>query len=216
MNLNYGIEGMLIKRGMVFLLDMTGMGAIGSEQGESVNGSKLRPCVCIQNDIGNKFSPTIIVALITSKTNKAKKVPTHVELHREMGLDKNSVVMLEQIKTVDKRRLKQYCCKLDRETMNEIDRAMNISLGQLNVREEDILKQVEEVKYWDRIVTELTDDIYASHEQIKQRIIRLQIEYNKLKKMCEENRLYVNNYFIINELKYRNMLKTTERVYATV
>ena len=209
-------KGMLIKRGMVFLLDMSGIKAVGSEQGESDNGTKLRPCVIIQNDIGNKFSPTVVVALISSKTNKLNKVPTHVELYKEIGLEKNSIVMLEQIKTVDKRRLMQYCCKLDRETMKKIDRAMNISLGQLNAREEEVLKQVEEVKYWDRIVTELADDIYASSEQIKQRIIRLQIEYNKLKKICEDNRLYVNNYFILNELKYRNMLKTTERVYATV
>lgn len=213
--MSYGNDNILIKRGMVFTLDMSGMGAVGSEQGENPTGSKLRPCLVIQNDTGNRFSPTVIVALITSKTNKTK-LPTHVELHKELGLARNSVVILEQLKTVDKQRLVQYCCKLDRETMKEIDRAMNISLGQLNTREEEVLKQVEEVKYWDRVVTELCDDVFASSEQIKQRIIRLQIEYNKLKKICEDNKLYVSNYFIINELKYRNMLKVVDRKYATV
>lgn len=214
MNLNYGIEGMLIKRGMVFLLDMTGMGAIGSEQGESVNGSKLRPCVVIQNNIGNKFSPTVVVALITSKMTKAN-IPTHVKLDKEMGLDANSIVMLEQIKTVDKQRLVKFCCKLDREKISEIDRAMNISLGQLNVREENVLKQVDEVKYLIRNIDDLMDDLYSSKNQIRQRVIRLNCEYNKLKRMCEENGLYIGNYIVLDEIKYLSMLKD-ERRYATL
>lgn len=214
MNLNYGIEGMLIKRGMVFLLDMTGMGAIGSEQGESVNGSKLRPCVIIQNNIGNKFSPTVVVALITSKMTKAN-MPTHVKLDKEMGLDANSIVMLEQIKTVDKQRLVKFCCKLDREKISEIDRAMNISLGQLNVREESVLKQVDEVKYLIRNIDDLMDDLYSSKNQIRQRVIRLNCEYNKLKRMCEENGLYIGNYIVLDEIKYLSMLKD-ERRYATL
>lgn len=214
MNLNYGIEGMLIKRGMVFLLDMTGMGAMGSEQGESVNGSKLRPCVVIQNNIGNKFSPTVVVALITSKMTKAN-IPTHVKLDKEMGLDANSIVMLEQIKTVDKQRLVKFCCKLDREKISEIDRAMNISLGQLNVREENVLKQVDEVKYLIRNIDDLMDDLYSSKNQIRQRVIRLNCEYNKLKRMCEENGLYIGNYIVLDEIKYLSMLKD-ERRYATL
>lgn len=214
MNLNYGIEGMLIKRGMVFLLDMTGMGTIGSEQGESVNGSKLRPCVIIQNNIGNKFSPTVVVALITSKMTKAN-MPTHVKLDKEMGLDANSIVMLEQIKTVDKQRLVKFCCKLDREKISEIDRAMNISLGQLNVREESVLKQVDEVKYLIRNIDDLMDDLYSSKNQIRQRVIRLNCEYNKLKRMCEENGLYIGNYIVLDEIKYLSMLKD-ERRYATL
>ena len=181
MNLNYGSRGMLIKRGMVFLLDMTGMGAIGSEQGESVKGS-LRPCVIIQNDIGNRFSPTVVVALITSKMTKAK-IPTHI--------------------------------RLDREKMAEIDRAMNISLGQLNVREEEVLKQVDEVKYLIRNIDELIDDLYSSKNQIRQRVIRLNCEYNKLKRMCEENGLYIGNYIVLDEIKYLSILKD-ERKYATV
>lgn len=213
MNSNYGIKGMLIKRGMVFLLDMSGMGAIGSEQGESVKGS-LRPCVVIQNDIGNKFSPTVVVALITSKMTKAN-IPTHVKLDKEMGLDANSIVMLEQIKTVDKQRLVKFCCKLDREKVAEIDRAMKVSLGQLNLREEQVLEQVEEVKYLMRNIDELIDDLYSSKNQIRQRVIRLNCEYNKLKRMCEENNLYVSNYIVLDEIKYLSILKD-ERKYATV
>lgn len=202
----------LIKRGMIFLLDMSGMGAVGSEQGESVNCSKLRPCVVIQNDIGNRFSPTVVVALITSKMAKAN-IPTHVKLDKEVGLDASSVVMLEQIKTVDKQRLVKYCCKLDREKILEIDRAMNISLGQLNVREESVLKQVNEVKYLIRSTDELIDDLYSSKEQIRQKVIRLSNEYNKLKKMCDENNLYINNYILLDEIKYLSILKD-ERRYA--
>ena len=211
---NYGNKGMLIKRGMVFLLDMTGMGAIGSEQGESVKGNSLRPCVVIQNDIGNRFSPTVVVALITSKMTKAN-IPTHVRLDKEIGLDVNSIVMLEQIKTVDKQRLVKFCCKLDREKVAEIDKAMKISLGQLNLREENILKQVEEVKYLMRNIDDLIDDYYSSKEQIRQRIIRLNCEYNKLKRICEENNLYVSNYIVLDEIKYLSILKD-ERKCMTV
>ena len=203
-------EGFLFKRGMVFLADFSGSGAIGSEQGTHANGSDLTPVVIIQNDIGNKFSPTVIVAVITSKLTKAK-MPTHVELHRELGLEKDSVVLCEQLKTIDKQRLKKFCCKVSRDKMAEIDRAMSISLGQVNVREEQVLKQAEEVNYWIRNIDDLIDDIYASNEQIRQRIIRLSVEYNKLKKMCEENRLYVSNYVTINEVKYRNLYKEDKK-----
>ena len=200
----------LFKRGMVFLADFSGTGAIGSEQGTHANGSDLTPVIIIQNDIGNKFSPTVIVAVITSKLTKAK-MPTHVELHREIGLEKDSVVLCEQLKTIDKQRLKNFYCKVSRDKMAEIDRAMNISLGQVNVREEQVLKQAEEVNYWIRNIDDLIDDIYASNEQIRQRIIRLSVEYNKLKKMCEENRLYVSNYVSINEVKYRNLYKEDKK-----
>lgn len=203
-------EGFLFKRGMVFLADFTGAGTIGSEQGTHANGSDLTPVIIVQNDIGNKFSPTVIVAIITSKLTKAK-MPTHVELHREIGLEKDSVVLCEQLKTIDKQRLQKFCTKVNRDKMAEIDRAMGISLGQINTREEQVLKQAEEVNYWIRNIDDLVDDIYASNEQIRQRIIRLSVEYNKLKKMCEENRLYVSNYVTMNEVKYRNLYKEDKK-----
>lgn len=96
---------------------------VGSEQGG------LRPVLVIQNDIGNKHSPTIIAAAITSQINKAK-LPTHIELKGEIfGLNKDSVVLLEQIRTLDKRRLKEKIGDLDTQTMEEVNKAILISLG---------------------------------------------------------------------------------------
>lgn len=97
--------------------------AIGAEQ------SGQRPVLVLQNDVGNKFSPTVIVAAITSQTSKAK-LPTHVELDaKKYGLDRDSVVMLEQFRTIDKARLLYKLTSLDEEIMKKVDRATAISLG---------------------------------------------------------------------------------------
>ena len=96
---------------------------IGSEQGG------FRPVLVVQNNVGNKFSPTVIVAAITSHIEKAK-LPTHVELKaRQHGLEKDSVILLEQVRTIDKQRLQQKITELDDKTMNYIDEALKISLG---------------------------------------------------------------------------------------
>ena len=95
---------------------------IGSEQGG------IRPVLIIQNDVGNKHSPTVICAAITSKMNKAK-LPTHIELNARLyDMDKDSVVLLEQLRTIDKKRLKDRVCHLDNEIMQKINRALKISL----------------------------------------------------------------------------------------
>ena len=104
------------KRGQVFYADLSPV--IGSEQGG------LRPVVILQNDIGNIYSPTTIVAAVTSAQTKAN-LPTHVAL----PLFKESTVLLEQIRTIDKRRLKSLIATVDENTMNEIDKALKISLG---------------------------------------------------------------------------------------
>ena len=104
-----------MKRGDVYYADLPPV--VGSEQ------SGCRPVLIIQNDIGNKFSPTVIVAVITSQL-KSKQLPTHVEV----SLEKPSIVLLEQIKTLDKRRLKSYLCTLSEDKMREIDRALQVSL----------------------------------------------------------------------------------------
>ena len=110
-----------IKRGELYYADLSPV--IGSEQGG------IRPILVIQNDIGNKYSPTIIAAAITSKLNKAK-LPTHIELSANIyGLEKDSVVLLEQIRTLDKKRLKAKIGELEEFKMNEVNRAMLISLG---------------------------------------------------------------------------------------
>ncbi|MDN5332452.1 MAG: mRNA interferase MazF [Tepidanaerobacteraceae bacterium] len=112
---------MQIRRGDVFYADLNPV--IGSEQGG------VRPVLVVQNDVGNKYSPTVIVAAITSQIDKAK-LPTHVELKRgEYGLEKDSVILLEQLRTIDKRRLREKVAFLDGEIMTRVDEALKISLG---------------------------------------------------------------------------------------
>ncbi len=114
-----------IKRGDIFYADLSPV--IGSEQGG------LRPVLIIQNDVGNKYSPTVIAAAITSKTGKAK-LPTHIDIYAEAtGLIKDSVILLEQIRTLDKRRLKEKTGHLSPQKMNEVDNAIAVSLNLLGV-----------------------------------------------------------------------------------
>ncbi len=111
----------MIKRGDIFYADLRPV--VGSEQGG------IRPVLVIQNDIGNKYSPTVIVAAVTSQINKSK-LPTHLELDaKEFGLSKDSVVLLEQVRTIDKSRLREKVCHLDENFMWQIDRSLRVSLG---------------------------------------------------------------------------------------
>lgn len=112
---------MIVKRGDVFFADLSPV--VGSEQGG------VRPVLVIQNDIGNRFSPTVIVAAITAQIQKAK-LPTHVEIEaKKHGLERDSVVLLEQIRTIDKQRLTDKIAHLDEELMRKVDEALQISLG---------------------------------------------------------------------------------------
>lgn len=111
----------MIKRGELYFADLSPV--IGSEQGG------IRPVLIVQNNIGNKYSPTIIAAAITSQINKAK-LPTHIELTSEQfGLPKDSVVLLEQIRTLDKKRLKEKIGELTENTMEQVNSGLLISLG---------------------------------------------------------------------------------------
>ena len=111
----------VVKRGDIFYADLSPV--VGSEQGG------IRPVIIIQNDIGNKYSPTVIVAAITSQINKAK-LPTHVEISsEEYGLNKDSVVLLEQIRTLDKRRLKEKIGHMTEHDMQKVEGALLISVG---------------------------------------------------------------------------------------
>lgn len=111
----------LVKRGDIYFADLSPV--VGSEQGG------VRPVLVIQNDVGNKYSPTVIVSAITSQLSKAK-LPTHIELSsKDSHLPKNSVVLLEQIRTLDKRRLKEKITVIDENKMKEVNRALLISLG---------------------------------------------------------------------------------------
>jgi len=111
----------VIKRGDVFYADLSPV--VGSEQGG------IRPVLVIQNDIGNRYSPTTIVSAITSQIAKAR-LPTHVELPaRVSGLDRDSVILLEQIRTIDKRRLRQRVTHLGDDIMEKVNEALAISVG---------------------------------------------------------------------------------------
>lgn len=112
---------MNIKRGDIYYADLSPV--VGSEQGG------LRPVLIIQNDIGNRYSPTVIAAAITSRMGK-NRLPTHIDIHAErVGLAKDSVILLEQIRTLDKRRLKERMGRLDDETMQTVNTAIAVSFG---------------------------------------------------------------------------------------
>ena len=114
------MRNVIIHRGDIYYADLRPV--IGSEQGG------VRPVLIIQNDVGNRHSPTVICAAITSKMNKAK-LPTHVELEASRyDLMKDSVVLLEQLRTIDKQGLKDKICRLDSEILKKVDRALEISL----------------------------------------------------------------------------------------
>ena len=112
---------MELKRGDVYVADLSPV--VGSEQGG------LRPVVILQNDIGNKFSPTTIVGCITSKLHKSK-IPTHIELDaNECFLKQNSILLCEQIRTIDKSRLNEKICSLPEDVISKINSALLVSLG---------------------------------------------------------------------------------------
>ncbi|MDD6659961.1 MAG: type II toxin-antitoxin system PemK/MazF family toxin [Eubacteriales bacterium] len=112
---------MLIKRGEIYYADLSPV--VGSEQGG------VRPVLIVQNDIGNKFSPTVIAAAITSQKDKSA-LPTHIEVDAvNCGLAKDSVVLLEQVRTIDKRRLKEKMGSLDTADMGKVDHALSVSFG---------------------------------------------------------------------------------------
>ena len=111
----------IVRRGEIYYADLSPV--VGSEQGG------MRPVLIVQNDVGNRYSPTVIAAAITSQQNKAR-LPTHIEIEaRTYGLSKNSVVLLEQVRTLDKRRLRERMGCLDEKVMQRVDGAIAISLG---------------------------------------------------------------------------------------
>ena len=111
---------MTVKRGDIFYADLSPV--VGSEQGG------IRPVVIVQNDVGNKYSPTVIAAAITSKMSKAK-LPTHIELSKRYGIEKDSVILLEQVRTIDKSRLREKVCHLDQEILSSVNQALLISFA---------------------------------------------------------------------------------------
>lgn len=111
----------MVQRGDVYYADLSPV--VGSEQGG------IRPVLIIQNDVGNRFSPTVIIAAITSKTHKTK-IPTHIDVEEDF-LAKDSIILLEQIRTIDKSRLKQKIGRIGEETMSKVDHGIRLSVGTL-------------------------------------------------------------------------------------
>ncbi|OJU15303.1 MAG: PemK family transcriptional regulator [Clostridiales bacterium 43-6] len=112
---------MTIRRGDIFYADLSPV--VGSEQGG------VRPVLIVQNDVGNKYSPTVIAAAITSQRDKTK-LPTHIKVNGTVcGLSKDSIVLLEQVRTIDKQRLKEKMGKLDETSMSNINQALSVSFG---------------------------------------------------------------------------------------
>ena len=115
------VKILYVRRGDIFYADLSPV--IGSEQGG------VRPVLIVQNDVGNKYSPTVICAAITSQINKAK-LPTHIEIDTvQSTLVRDSVILLEQVRTIDKKRLREKICRLDEALMNRVNHALSVSLG---------------------------------------------------------------------------------------
>lgn len=122
---------MNIKRGDIYYADLSPV--VGSEQGG------VRPVLIVQNDIGNRYSPTVIAAAITSKLSK-NRLPTHIDIigcAQDFGLSRDSVILLEQIRTIDKRRLKEKMGHIDRAIMAQVDGALGVSFGLTEREDED-------------------------------------------------------------------------------
>lgn len=125
---------MSVKRGDIYYADLSPV--VGSEQGG------LRPVLIIQNDVGNRYSPTVIAAAITSRLGKAR-MPTHIDVHADrVGLIKDSVILLEQMRTLDKRRLKEKMGHLDEALMEEVNRAIAVSVGLNDWRPETVVRRM--------------------------------------------------------------------------
>lgn len=188
------------KRGQIFFSELEGTKF--SEQGG------VRPVVIIQNDIGNRYSPTIIVAPITSQLTKAK-LPTHVKVDNSV-LDRNSIILTEQLRTIDKRRLRKYIGVDSQETMDKVNKALLISLELDQDRDRKhqldlINKQLEEIKGLDIFICRWISKGGALNS-IKEDVMELNIRIKELSEKC--NKLNINiNY----EIKYDKLIGGKEK-----
>lgn len=195
---NYTRRQTIYRRGQIFNADM-GVN-IGSEQ------SGFRPVVIIQNDIGNKYSPTVIVASITSKIKN--NMPTHIELVDKDGLDKDSVVMLEQLRTIDKRRLRRYIGMLNDEEMTQVKKCLNISLAleetKLNQRQQKEFQHI-------RNELERIDNIICWWIGRGGNLTSIPTEMTEFNLRFKEFNYWVNKYNLSEtyDIKYEKMLLKT-------
>lgn len=191
--------GQLYKRGQIYIADLTDVK--GSEQGG------YRPVLIIQNDIGNRYSPTVIVACITSRVKN--NMPTHAMLINEFreGLDKDSVILLEQIRTLDKRRLRKYIGTISNSEMDKVNEALKISVGlreeiKLTESQKEELKHVRaELERIDNIICWWIDDRGGDILSIPTEMMEFNMRY-------KEYNYLINKYRIDNkyEIKYEKVL----------
>ena len=188
----------MIKRGMVFYADL------GINE-DSVQGG-LRPVIIVGNNLQGKYGPVITVIPITSKISK-KRLMTQTLLINEIGLNRESMAMAEQITTISKDKLVSYIGRLRKETIKEIDKTIDAALALTDFREKEIMAQVSEVKRWEDNINDLKDLVPKnSLDQIK---IRYKIELNKLNEICKSNGKNINNYYIANINLFSNEPRIT-------
>lgn len=199
-NNNFGRLENVVKRGDIVLCDL-GFGE-GSEQ------SGIRPCVVIQNDKGNRYSTTLIVAAITSSSSKAK-MPTHIEIDEKCGLDKASVILCEQIRTIDKNRVKKFIGSVNRDVREKIDKALMVSVEVFKNGELAVKEQAVKVKSIEETLISIYD-ICNDKDTIEKIIFTYKIEYQLLENMCKKYRLYMKYYYNKSE-QIESILKEEER-----
>ena len=189
-----------IKRGDVLFTGLTG--GLFSEQNND------RYCVCIQNDIGNRYSPTIIVAFFTSQMTKAK-LPVHLEISAgQFGLPKDSVLMLEQVRTIDKRRIKSRVGKLDQETIKKLDNAIDVSMKELHAKSlleklpldmreyvTSTLKQIKKLE----ITTEEMKNEEIDKSAISVIVSKKLNILNQFIKYCSQHQLDYKEFYVVNK-----------------
>lgn len=187
----------IIKRGDILWVNFGKENVVGSEQSK-----ELRPAIVIQNDIGNKFSPVIIVALITGQLNKAK-LPVHVEISSSCGLPKDSLILCEQIKSVDKQRIEGYVCHVDQNILNKVDKAIEISLStgeakySTMTREEQFANQKAKLVYSvDSTLRELIQE-NESLKLIEKYTMKRVNRINELKEYCKQNGLDYTRFYTV-------------------
>lgn len=193
------VKNIEVKRGDIYWCNM---GSIDTKmKGEQAN---TRPVIILQNNLGNKFSPTVIVACITSKVTKYKKVPTHVLIDTNTGLNTESVVLLEQIYTVNKSRLGDFIGCVNKEILKQIDEARNVSLGTIRPIDklhtevkEFIKKQLNKIYSYEEVISESDDNI-------------IDILLNKRENLLKE----LDNYCKSKGYDYHKFYKTYNERYS--
>lgn len=192
----------MIKRGDVFWINFGKENVVGSEQSK-----ELRPAIVIQNNIGNKFSPVIIVALITSKLGK-RVMPTHVAIGTECGLETESIILGEQIKSIDKSRITSYVGKATRSIIDRVDRAIEISVSVGGAkyttmsREEQLANiKAQQIHSVDTVLKELIQE-NESLKLIEKYTTKRMNRINELEAYCKLNKLdYTRFYSVVTDTR---------------